>query len=199
MVIAKSVFRTLLLLCLAQVTHAGVILGEPILGGRLLVEGDGYVTAEFLGSDAGYFNTLYLDTPTTISGPLFSKNSPTGVPPIELGRFDPGTELVFRLDVRNTGDSFFTGDADRNVDGLAHASAITLLDDSLFTTTVGFEDLVGGGDNDFNDFMFRLTNVSDPPPNDINRQQVPEPSMLSLLGISLLGIGLVRGRARSRA
>jgi hypothetical protein len=194
MVIAKSVFRTLLLLCLAQVTHAGVILGEPILGGRLLVASDGYVTAEFLGSDAGYFNTLYLHTPSTISGPLFSKNSPTGVPPIELGRFDRGTELVFRLDVRNTGDSFFTGDADRNVDGLAHASAITLLDDSLFTTTVGFEDLVGGGDNDFNDFMFRLTNVIDP----IDVSRVPEPSMLSLLGISLLGIGLVRSRALSR-
>jgi hypothetical protein len=40
---------------------------------------------------------------------------------------------------------------------------------------VGFEDLYGGGDLDYNDFMFSLTNVVDPP------ELVPEPSILMLL------------------
>ena len=39
---------------------AGVILDEPILGGSLLVAEDGKVSATLLGSDAGYFNTLFL-------------------------------------------------------------------------------------------------------------------------------------------
>ncbi len=37
---------------------AGPILDEPILGGSLLVANDGQVSVTFLGSDAGYFNTL---------------------------------------------------------------------------------------------------------------------------------------------
>ena len=49
------------LACSIQPVSAEFILDEPITGGRLLVVEDGYVTAEFLGSDAGYFNTLYLE------------------------------------------------------------------------------------------------------------------------------------------
>ncbi len=48
-------------LLLAGSVHAGPILDTPILGGSLLVATDGAVEAKFLGSNAGYFNTLYLD------------------------------------------------------------------------------------------------------------------------------------------
>ncbi len=48
---------------LAGTVHAGLILEAPdlgvsILGGSMLVADDGHVQAEFLGSDAGYFNTI---------------------------------------------------------------------------------------------------------------------------------------------
>ncbi len=179
----------LTILLLSRPAHAGFALDEPILGGRMLVATDGYVTAEFLGSDAGYFNTLYLDVPGDADVFLFDKSSSLTQGPIDLGWFAAGTELVFRLDVRNTGESFFTGDAGRNPDGLAHALATSILNDAgEYVTTVGFEDLLGGGDLDFNDFEFRLTNVIDP-------LTVPAPTVLALLGLGLFGFGI---QTRSR-
>ena len=167
------------------------LLGTEILGGSLFVAEDGKeVTATFLGSDAGYFNTLYLSSPRVSVDPLFifdrdgifdqdgeriyhEDGEPTT---ISLGSaFGAGDELIFSLYVKNTGNTFYTGDSSRNPDNLAHASAITSLVDGLYVTEVGFEDLYGGGDLDYNDFMFSLTNVVDPP------ELVPEPSILMLL------------------
>ena len=166
------------------------LLGREILGGSLIVANDGEVTATFLGSDAGYFNTLYLSSPRVSLDPLFIfdrvgifaedgkrilhyDEEPTT---ISLGSsFGAGDELIFSLYVKNTGNTFYTGDSSRNLDDLAHASAITSLVDGVYVTEVGFEDLYGSGDKDYNDFMFSLTNVVDPP------VQVPEPSILLLL------------------
>ncbi|MGB5494480.1 MAG: DUF4114 domain-containing protein [Sedimenticolaceae bacterium] len=176
----------LLTIMLSHTVAAGPTLGQPVLGGRMLVANDGYVTAEFLGSDAGYFNSLYLDMPDAEDRFVFNKSTPLDLGPVDLGWFSAGTELIFRLAVHNTGLSFFTGDADRNDDGLAHALATTVLDDAgTYITTVGFEDLFGGGDLDFNDFEFHLTNVIDP-------VLVSAPPVLALLALGLLGLGYQR-------
>lgn len=177
----------LLIALAAESVTAGAALDVPILGGRMLVATDGYVTAEFLGSDAGYFNSLYLHSPGDGGMYLFDKHSSPNQGPINLGWFEAGVELIFRLDVRNTGEQFFTGDARRNADGLAHALAVTTLDEAgEYVTTVGFEDLLGGGDLDYNDFEFRLNNVIDP---------LPIPGTLLLLP---LGLVLMRRHARRR-
>ncbi|MEM1154803.1 MAG: DUF4114 domain-containing protein [Pseudomonadota bacterium] len=192
-----AIVFSLILLSFGSHAQAGPILDEVdldtyILGGSFFVVEDGIVEAEFLGSDAGYFNSLYLVDSATDTGSFVFDKSTERESTLSLGSFTAGTELIFRLDVRNTGYSFFSGSTIPNPDGLAHALAITTLLDGIYLTTVGFEDLYGGGDEDYNDFMFSLTNVVDPElPSD---QAVPTPSVLLLMLAGLTTLCLQRRR-----
>ena len=172
----------------ASLIFDDTLLDTEILGGRFFVANDGDVTAIFLGSDASYFNTLSLSTPSDIT--IFDRNY-TGSG-ISLGSYDAGTELVFSLYVANTGKTFFTGNGSNNPDGLAHALAVTSLVGEDYLTRVGFEDLYGGGDKDYNDFRFSLTNVIDP----IDPQAVPEPRLLLLLSCGLFILTLFTRRRK---
>jgi hypothetical protein len=172
--------------------NAGAILGEPVLGGQLVVASAGQdVIAQFLGSDAGYYDSLYSYLYFGGASPIFGKQTPSGTE-VNLGSFNAGTELDFRMYVSNTGLSYFTGDAQRNPDGLAHALTVTSFDASTgtYVTTVGLEDLYNGGDRDYNDLSFRLFNVIDP-------LRIPEPATLALLGLGLTGIGFQQRRRMS--
>ena len=188
------------LLFAMQPAQAGLIfvdslLGQEFLGGKLFVDDVGDVTATFLGSDAGFFNELLLyspDSPWDTSEMIFDKDSPSDGSMKDLGSYAAGTELVFRLYVQNSALSYYTGDGSNNPDSLAHARAVTSLVDGMYVTEVGFEDLLGGGDLDYNDFMFSLNNVVDP-------RAVPEPSILLLLsGVLFSMIMFLRlGRRRT--
>lgn len=198
----RSIFFSAILgLCLlaspmvvsASLVKDDLILNQPILGGSMLVVETGEVFAEYRGGDASFFNSLYLDSFSSAGGrqavafekptSFFDKNTAIGTK-INLGIFEAGTELIFGLHVHNTGFDFFTGLDSRNPDGVAHALGITYIDEasSTIVTDVGFEDLYGGGDRDYNDFMFRLTNVKDP----ILPASVPEPDTLLLVGLGIL-------------
>ncbi|RXK54803.1 VPDSG-CTERM sorting domain-containing protein [Oleiharenicola lentus] len=129
----------------------------PILGGSVVVENDGEVVAKFLGHTAGYTNLLFLSSPGNILGTIFNNQvTPVGST-MSLGNFTAGTELIFGIYVQNTGYTYYSGPANRNPDGLVHA----VVDDAYSPTEtyVGFEDLFGGGDMDYDDLNFSFTNV----------------------------------------
>jgi len=167
----------------------------PIVGGSLLATG-GNVIVTFVSQGAGYVNELYLDGPQGDElGVLFNTLTTPAGSTFNLGAFLPGMELVFRLRVRDTGNEFFTGTGLRNPDGIAHAAVDDGAGARSIGTLVGFEDLLGGGDRDYDDLVFSFTNVG---VADVNPAVVDEPTTLLLFGAGLAAFGLVARRATLR-
>jgi hypothetical protein len=152
--------------------------------GTPLVATGGDVIAYFAGSSAGFDSTISLSLPCC-SGEIFPNHSTPYGTAFNLGTFAAGTPLVFRLHVYDTGDNWYTGPGALNADGLVHARTGTWVGTSPIPngTFVGFEDLYGGGDQDFDDHMFVFTNV---------RSSVPEPGTMALLGLGIAGISFRR-------
>ena len=154
---------------------------------RYTVAKDGMVSGFFGGQTAAYDSDLsliaegYPDTDRHISNHVAKLGEMT-----TFGWYEAGTELTFKLFVHDTGDTFYSNTA-MNPDGMEHARAFqfALPNGSLsaFTPVIfmGFEDLLGGGDMDFNDSMAMFSNVIMVP--------VPEPSAIAMLlaGPGLLG------------
>ncbi len=101
---------------------------------------------------------------------------------IDIGTFAAGQSILFRLDNLSARASFFTGLASDNFDNVIHAALIQNTDGSVI---VGFEDLVGGGDNDFNDLIFTVV-------------ETPLPAAGLLLLSGLAGLGFA-GRKKTKA
>jgi MYXO-CTERM domain-containing protein len=154
-----------------------------IVGGKLFVADNGAVNVTFLGSDAGYTDLLFY-VGTGSEQFMFNGHATTVDTTFSLGNFTKGTELTFRMHVNNTGDNFFTGPASANSDNVVHAHASL---DANKSAVVGFEDLRGGGDRDYNDIQFRVTNVS----------AVPEADTWAMLAAGLGLLGLVRRKRKA--
>lgn len=149
---------------------------------KLYVATAGEVILTFLSKEAGYSNDLFLQGKDGLI-----LNNQTAVPntQINLGAFAANTLLTFKMTVTNTGFSFFTGDASSNPDSFIHASYDNKFGQPL---VVGFEDILGGGDKDYNDLVFSLSNVyaaTGPSP-------VPEPESFAMLAVGLLFIRLAK-------
>jgi hypothetical protein len=158
---------------------------QAALGDSLFATG-GTITATFEGSDAGYDSQLALVvTSASYSSAFIFPNHSTAVgTTFDFGSFSAGAALDFQLYVVNTGYTWHTGPGSGNADGIAHANVIYNFP-SAGKTFVGFEDLYGGGDFDYNDHMFSFTNVS----------AIPEPETYAML---LAGLGLLGFAARRR-
>ena len=168
-----------------RILAAGLLAGASLTamadmtidGGKLVVAENGDVTLTFLGSDAGYTDVLMF------LGNLIFTGHQTDVGTVfDLGSFAAGTVLTFQLHVNDTGNDFYTGPADVNFDGELHARAVL---NASHEAVVGFEDLQGGGDRDYNDLEFLVTNVA----------AVPEASTVSMM---LAGLGLMAFFGRRR-
>ena len=131
-------------------------IGAPDANEFVLGE-SGSVTATFDFSNAGFDTDLYLVTgdgnPAT-DILLFNNKTTASGTTFDLGAFDAGTELVFRLYVKKHDISYFSGNPERNIDGIAHAKVF--FDVVTGTAIIGFEDQLRGGDFDFDDFVIRI-------------------------------------------
>lgn len=123
---------------------------DPGIGGRVFAVG-GEVEVEILSPRADVTSSVYFFRGG--QPPLLLGTNRNVGKVVHLGSFSPGSELVFGIFVSETGDTYKTGPASRNPDGIAHAK-ITCLDNQR--TLVGFEDIRGGGDLDFDDAVIQV-------------------------------------------
>ncbi|MBD1915547.1 MULTISPECIES: DUF4114 domain-containing protein [Cyanophyceae] len=166
---------------------------------KLFWNGVDPVEVYFINEGAGYRNQLFY-TATNASGGLTSSgkifddissrdsklsesNGPLALGQgVSLGAFVGATQLDFMIksNGKNGGNTMLGTNAAANPNGLQHVVAFQHQDWII----LGFEDIVGGGDRDYNDVIFAVRGIQHgaPPAED-----VPEPS--ALLGIAALGIG----------
>jgi hypothetical protein len=184
--------------------------------GSLDLKNESDVRVYFIGEGAGNRNSLGFNTagggattgdpqlifpdgssPVSTYDPAKSPNRTNTAPLlpgdfVDLGRMAAGTMLDFFLIANGVtgGKTVFSTDQSVNADGINHVVAFAYVMANSPYLIIGFEDLVGGGDRDFNDILFAvdigIANVKD-------LTATPEPA-LALTMVTLLGLTLRRRR-----
>ena len=151
----------------------------------------GEVVITFLSKTAKYSNDLYLQGSPNLQGApnkIFNNQTAIAGQQFSLGSFEAGAELVFRMFVNNTGRSFYNGIASNNLDNILHAAYEVKPNNSVI---VGFEDIFRGGDRDYDDLVFSISNVK---VGQFIPTPVPEPETYAMLAAGLLLLRVAKGR-----
>lgn len=195
----KSTLAVVAAFALAPVAHAAV----PVYATPGTVNpaaysftklSDGDLIAWFVGRSADLDSVLGVKVNGVDRGTILSNTSPLGTS-ANYGFVAAGSTLEFYLSV-SSGD-VWSSDAANNSDGVQHIYSqswgggetvgFQAFVASIYTY-VGWEDLPGGGDRDYNDHQFVFQNV-----RAVN--EVPEPATWALM---IAGFGLVGAAARRR-
>lgn len=181
---------------------------------KLFLKTDANVRAYFIGEGAGYQNTLGYNTggggvtsgdPTIIfpnastSGSTRSSWAPLQPGDfVDLGKINGGQKLDFFLIANGATSSpgaTFSTDQSVNPDGINHVVSFAAVHGSYLV--IGFEDLLGGGDEDFNDVLFAIDIGS---VNVAALTGTPEPATYMTMGLFLTGgLWVMRRRNASKA
>jgi len=89
------------------------------------------------------------------------------------------------------GDTFFSETA-LNADGIDHMVAFQVGAPDAFV--LAWEDLSGGGDFDYNDFVLYADDI-----NPVAPSAVPAPAPLALMGLGLIGLAGIKGKKKADA
>lgn len=114
--------------------------------------GQGEVVVDIKNSESLYENRIYWSTDNFKTRNYLGTDNETGS--YNLGSFAPGTQIQFGID-NGSGNFFTAGKASLNEDNVRHAR-ISKVDGGV---EIGFEDLFGGGDQDFNDAIISVRSV----------------------------------------
>jgi hypothetical protein len=149
---------------------------------KLQLKTDSDVRVYFVGEGAGYQNTLGFNTtgsgitggdpllifpnassPVSTYDPLRSPDRTRNAPLlpgdfVDLGKIGSGSLLDFFLiaDGANGGKNVYSTDASSNPDKLNHVVSFAYAAKDSPYLIIGFEDLYGGGDRDYNDLIFAV-------------------------------------------
>ncbi len=139
---------------------------------------NGIKNSELIFPDASSYDSAYKDGSETLG----KRNSSYPLLPgdfVDLGNFEGGTLLDFFLIANgvNGGTNVWTGYESENRDGIQHVVSFALPDSPYLL--IGFEDLYGGGDRDFNDLLIAVDIGS----ANISHLANPEPSTFLMLGL----------------
>ncbi|PZU50349.1 MAG: hypothetical protein DI568_03510 [Sphingomonas sp.] len=158
---------------------------------------DGDLLISFMGGAANYKSYLGVIVNGIDLGLGLSNKVARGTT-WNYGFVEAGSSIIFYLDVENTGLTY-SSVSSLNPDGLNHLYAGTYgggnrIGGKWFARTqyaaIGFEDMQGGGDNDYDDARFIAEQVGLAP-----YEPAPEPAAWAMM---LVGFGLVGMAARSK-
>lgn len=177
--------RNSLWAALACTLLASTVSAAPIIGGQVYSLGNS-VTVDIVSASAAFVSDVNLYSPLSVA---IGNNTYTVGNSVPIGGLNANDELVFGIYVNDTGNTFQMGPGSRNGDLLAHA-AVTWLSPTM--AEIGFEDINGGGDLDYNDVIIRVEGVG---PG--RGQPTPEPATMAIWGL-MAGAGLLyRRRTRN--